>query len=637
MDNYETRHQSLCDRDSCENVAVPYDSLVKIIRDGFVPLVTLHRSRLNVSHISIKVSKRHKNSDYTAISHVWADGLGNPKSNSLPSCQLKCLIATETYFWMDTLCIPVKPEDAQLRRISINTMASIYAGAHTTLVLDSELLKTPSDTPDCLARIICSVWMRRSWTLQEALLSPQCKIQFKGNRAIIFHPATRFFQPFMTWDDPGELVELVAHEKSISPIAFNPSVWVCLENYLRAQFFHSRDILRLKDTIYGDKYLQRQNEIYNAWYRILEFLSSILRPGIIRPPIHPALIDTDKFPNSPKFVNDWLFARSFALIWNALTGRSTTMANDLIFILANLLDMQCGPLMKLSLEDRIQAIIFSSPSVPLSLLWWQGPKQNSPEHPLNNWIPAQLNRNRLDYHGNEVIFVSNEEGRKGHFMKVSGNATLWRILVKHENVLASLRKFSLRVNGNACTFYIEASANSPASFCILFEWDKDMNRLSTHAALLRVLSQESYTLRLAYHCPITIKTISLPTHDVQGILNGTLLSSDYELFVEYNRPALPQLRHHEMQLVPLEQSLLLTTAICALSWAVGLSVYLYSINSSTQAWSRWQVVLLELFSYTLIHEPIQGFSTLLMTIYYSVQKSEHQWRHAESFLPPKAS
>ena len=95
MDDYETRHQFSCDRDSCENVAVPYDRLVKIIRDGFVPLVTLHRSRLNASQLSIKVSKRRKNSHYTAISHVWADGLGNPKSNSLPSCQLKCLVATE--------------------------------------------------------------------------------------------------------------------------------------------------------------------------------------------------------------------------------------------------------------------------------------------------------------------------------------------------------------------------------------------------------------------------------------------------------------------------------------------------------------------------------------------------------------
>jgi hypothetical protein len=74
---------------------------------------------------------------YVAISHVWADGLGNPASNGLPRCQLDKLFAllgdlinpstfasirfkksstiqralwnrtSRRYFWMDTFCIPV--------------------------------------------------------------------------------------------------------------------------------------------------------------------------------------------------------------------------------------------------------------------------------------------------------------------------------------------------------------------------------------------------------------------------------------------------------------------------------------------------------------------------------------------------
>ena len=93
LNNYETRHHLSCDRNNCEDVTVPYDNLVQLIRNGSVPLVTLHRS--DHSHLSIKVHKRRKSTSYTAISHVWADGLGNPHNNSLPSYQLQYLIETE--------------------------------------------------------------------------------------------------------------------------------------------------------------------------------------------------------------------------------------------------------------------------------------------------------------------------------------------------------------------------------------------------------------------------------------------------------------------------------------------------------------------------------------------------------------
>lgn len=58
-------------------------------------------------------------------------------------------------------------------------MGSIYAGAHTVLVLDAELMNlSAKNTQDCVARIICSVWMRRSWTLQEGILAQRCAFVF---------------------------------------------------------------------------------------------------------------------------------------------------------------------------------------------------------------------------------------------------------------------------------------------------------------------------------------------------------------------------------------------------------------------------------------------------------------------------
>ena len=114
---------------------------------------------------------------------------------------------------MDTLCIPVRQTEQYLRLQQINKMARIYAGALSTLVLDAELLtlvpkcswvavpewvlngpvalgwsklvpaKTRSNIVKRLhvetrARIACSIWMTRCWTLQEGRLPGNITVQF---------------------------------------------------------------------------------------------------------------------------------------------------------------------------------------------------------------------------------------------------------------------------------------------------------------------------------------------------------------------------------------------------------------------------------------------------------------------------
>lgn len=49
---------------------------------------------------------------YVAISHVWADGMGNQLSNEIPMCQFNQISkmlqvtagTTDIHFWFDTLC-----------------------------------------------------------------------------------------------------------------------------------------------------------------------------------------------------------------------------------------------------------------------------------------------------------------------------------------------------------------------------------------------------------------------------------------------------------------------------------------------------------------------------------------------------
>lgn len=101
MSNYRTRHRTADCR--CKSLGVPYEELTAMISNGHVPLVSIE-TREHSGDIELRLHKRRlpnllsrlasTASAYTAISHVWADGLGNPEENSLPTCQLRNLKAS---------------------------------------------------------------------------------------------------------------------------------------------------------------------------------------------------------------------------------------------------------------------------------------------------------------------------------------------------------------------------------------------------------------------------------------------------------------------------------------------------------------------------------------------------------------
>lgn len=109
---------------------------------------------------------------------------------------------------MDTLYIPVGPDERSLRLLEIDQMAFIYNEAKTSLVLDAELMATVPDTKlpsteacendartrlnsprklslEARAHIVCSVWMCRSWTLQEGGLPATFAVQFMDNAVVL--------------------------------------------------------------------------------------------------------------------------------------------------------------------------------------------------------------------------------------------------------------------------------------------------------------------------------------------------------------------------------------------------------------------------------------------------------------------
>ena len=82
---YITKHvQDDC---QCDMVAPDVAKISSIIEKNGVPLVRLRV--LPSGLLGLDVVQGQYGTHYTAISHVWSGGLGNPSSNSLPQCQLR--------------------------------------------------------------------------------------------------------------------------------------------------------------------------------------------------------------------------------------------------------------------------------------------------------------------------------------------------------------------------------------------------------------------------------------------------------------------------------------------------------------------------------------------------------------------
>ena len=185
-----TRHVS--DSCGCEFLQVDEGLLADCLKTGSLPLLRL-KEKTNSDEMSVEVIASTNSTSYVALSHVWADGLGNPAATALPRCQLsrlKALIdnlnsiylnmsvaldrpedAPEMLLWCDTLCCPVVSKEAQSMALSL--MYRTYDEATLVLVLDRSLLSHHVGgmrDDEAGLRIVASRWMTRLWTLQEGAL-----------------------------------------------------------------------------------------------------------------------------------------------------------------------------------------------------------------------------------------------------------------------------------------------------------------------------------------------------------------------------------------------------------------------------------------------------------------------------------
>ncbi|KAL8880304.1 MAG: hypothetical protein Q9198_002262 [Flavoplaca austrocitrina] len=173
---YKLSHSSGCH--ACPLLSANMHEIERILRSNSIPLISLENGEINV-HDLIAVS------EFVAISHVWAEGAGNVDGNALQTCLLEEIselvreLSGLKYFWIDTLCVPVRPREMQT--LALNKMRVPYEGAKHVLVLDSHLRSlnaTMMSTTELFAQVSCSSWMRRLWTLQEGRLAQNVWFQF---------------------------------------------------------------------------------------------------------------------------------------------------------------------------------------------------------------------------------------------------------------------------------------------------------------------------------------------------------------------------------------------------------------------------------------------------------------------------
>lgn len=193
-DDYKPAHVAGCSRD-CRAIEVDQSWLEQVTQVGRLPLITISTDKSGAAYLEARDSDY--NADYAAISHVYADGLGNPRKCALPTCQLTRLqsrvnllnnkrsaAATDSAnlpFWMDTLCIPVRSDMDDVRKTAVRNMAMIYRRAQVVLVLNAELENHSchASSEEIAMRVSTCSWFRRLWTLQEGVLACNLYFQFQ--------------------------------------------------------------------------------------------------------------------------------------------------------------------------------------------------------------------------------------------------------------------------------------------------------------------------------------------------------------------------------------------------------------------------------------------------------------------------
>ncbi|KAK5725775.1 hypothetical protein LTR15_003965 [Elasticomyces elasticus] len=322
MEGFTGHHTSAgCE---CDHVPAPENAMLDMLESGHVPLLCVQRinRRFRLSYTRMRPQL-----NFVAISHLWADGLGNTEAHAIPNCQLErileyatsiervrrkrsnwppqfmrrplanCIMheSTQVFLWLDVYCVPLTRNGnlAGLKLQAMGQMPFVYNSASSVLILDKELeANDPDIGKDLELWLRVSAYYRRYWTPQEAALAG-----LSGLYAVC-----------------GERIVRVAR-----------SVEVHIPRYSGSDVKGS-ELIRV------------------IFYALLERTLDQSDPRSYR---------------SLRLVE----------VWNSLLGKTSTKRGELHAILANLLDISATTVLSLSPTDRIKAILHNYQRLPLDMIF----------------------------------------------------------------------------------------------------------------------------------------------------------------------------------------------------------------------------------------------------------------------------
>ncbi|KAG7115894.1 hypothetical protein HYQ44_007339 [Verticillium longisporum] len=282
-------------------------------------------------------------------------------------------------FWMDTLCIPVSPQYANIRQKAISKMALIYTAAAQVLVVDRDLENmsiAKRSTAELTAWTATSKWNTRCWTLQEGVLARNCLFQFKDTVV-----------PITVEDRFVQNMKMFAYEK---PFWYGPVIGV----YWFGERLGWTTISAANRWIDGPP--TNHATVANGGL----FYGTEPAENITKDLIHCALrlatssISAQRRPlerfwrNAAPPTPEVKYLRLLD-IWNLLGRRHTTKAEDLPDIIANLTDVRASRLRDFDESvDRIKVILNCMDTFPAEIMYKDYPRPRAGKNSADRWIPS---------------------------------------------------------------------------------------------------------------------------------------------------------------------------------------------------------------------------------------------------------
>ncbi|OQV00839.1 hypothetical protein CLAIMM_06284 [Cladophialophora immunda] len=411
---YEPAHAPECpDQTDCP-VPVKYQDFHKklcdMVADSKMPICYIDLSTED-GDLNVDVEPYIGTQNFTAISHVWSDGMGNQSRNQIWRCQLKrikeelqkledekrnalhpveriCSVQVvkqksgfrRLYFWLDTLCIPRNhpsngsEKNGHLREKAIRHITPIFQAADQVLVIDRGIEQLSKFTEDGLSvRILFSKWAQRVWTFQEGASARD--VRFKINK-----------------QSPAALPEMTSTQKSgWSPRhVFDRQLQ---QSTVRGQLGILSELISWLDRILmGEKLPTSPKSAF--WIPLKTIHASSL--GDIHKIVKRAGSQKADMTESEASKSDILIH-----VHNILIRRSAACREDPLHIAANMLDFDTSGFSRSKVETRgLPAILRGCGKLPLALLFntklsIYGDVSFAELNPEHSWIPSRIEGDEL--------------------------------------------------------------------------------------------------------------------------------------------------------------------------------------------------------------------------------------------------